>query len=102
MSCSIKLRTKKHLLLPESKVPASHIRRVKKSSLFLLLTLLCFAFSPFAQAKDFQIEVLLFENLRPGSAAGATLYVPRLGNSISLSGDTVSYTHLTLPTILLV
>ncbi len=40
-----------------------------------------------AQARDYQIEVLLFENLRPGSAPGATLYVPRLGNAISLTGD---------------
>lgn len=40
-----------------------------------------------AQARDYQIEVLLFENLRPGSAPGATLYVPRLGNAVSLTGD---------------
>ena len=103
MSCSIKLRTKKHLLLPESNVQASHSGGVKKSGICLLLTLLCFAFSPFVQAKDFQIEVLLFENLRPGSAAGATLYVPRLGNSISLSGDKAAelgYQEIEEPTML--
>jgi len=104
-SCSIKLRTKKHLLLPESNVQASHTGGVKKSGICLLLALLCFAFSPFvqAQAKDFQIEVLLFENLRPGSAAGATLYVPRLGNSISLTGDKAAelgYQEIAEPTML--
>jgi len=50
----------------------------------LALLLLCqtfFSTTARAQAKDYQIEVVLFENLRPGAAAGATLQVPRLGNS---------------------
>lgn len=40
-----------------------------------------------ANAKDYQIEVVLFENLRAGPAASASLYVPRLGNSIGLTSD---------------
>lgn len=38
-------------------------------------------------AKDYQVEVVLFENLRVGPSPGASLYVPRLGNAIGLNGD---------------
>ena len=40
-----------------------------------------------AAAIDYQIEVVLFENVRAGQAAGASLYVPRLGNAIGLNSD---------------
>jgi len=53
----------------------------------LLLCQVLFSTTAQAQAKDYQIEVVLFENLRPGAAAGATLQVPRLGNSINITGD---------------
>ena len=92
--------------MPESDLQQNCAKPMMKRSAYLQLTLLCllyFAVSPLAQAKDFQIEVLLFENLRPGSAAGATLYVPRLGNSISLTGDKapgLGYQKIDEPTML--
>ena len=62
----------------------------KPGKLLVLCGLLISAalLSTTAAAKDYQIEVVLFENMRPGQAAGATLYIPRLGNAIGLTSDT--------------
>lgn len=60
----------------------------KKAKLSTLLILAAIVFLPLtASAKDFQIEVVLFENLRAGPAASASLYVPRLDDSIGLTSD---------------
>ncbi len=54
----------------------------------LLMTLLLALATPLtASAKDFQIEVVLFENMRAGPAASASLYVPRLDDAIGLTSD---------------
>ncbi len=69
---------------------AMHLSLLKPTSRRILFVLAMCCLLPgttLAQSRDYQIEVLVFENLRPGSAPGATLYVPRLGNAISLTGD---------------
>lgn len=54
----------------------------------MLLTLAVIMLAPLtASARDFQIEVVLFENLRAGPAASASLYVPRLDDAIGLTSD---------------
>ena len=77
---------------------------VAVATVAILLGQIIFPATAQAQAKDYQIEVVLFENLRPGAAAGATLHVPRLGNSINVTGDKAAelgYALLEEPTMLI-
>lgn len=73
------------------KTPTEFIRSMgsRSSKLLVLCALLLSAalLPTTASAKDYQIEVVLFENMRPGQAAGASLYIPRLGNAIGLTSD---------------
>jgi len=58
-----------------------------RTPLRVTLLLVGILLSAGVSAKDYQVEVVLFQNVRVGPSPGASLYIPRLGNAIGLKGD---------------